>query len=318
MNLVIFSPVTSNNNYLDLMKKAVLEAGYQVAAQLDLRVLMKNAWGGNIVFVHWLENRTLVKPLRGLVYIASFLLLSKILGYSVWYMRHNRLGHDISSKQVVLSYVIAVKLLHLFSSRTFTHGAKFARQNKIEYIPHPLYDNLNALRRVPSNIPFESFLLCFGRINPYKKIDKILREFPREMCLVLCGPADESYLKYCLEIAQRRKLKLFVKKGMLSEEELNSLILASEAVIVSNDGSSSIVSGQLFHAISLGVPVCVLDSIIVDEIPGMRSYCKVLLDWSELRGQLSILRSNEFNHSLEMIRRNHDMQVVAGCLQSFE
>ncbi|HBQ2132642.1 TPA: glycosyltransferase [Klebsiella variicola] len=223
----------------------------------------KNAFFGikkyDVIVFNWLENRCFGK--NGKFKFSSFIIsmlwfsIMKHSARKIIYVRHNIYPHNILDKNKKLS----VKIMNYFerkSSYTVVHSKSACTGGRV-YIPHPLYE-LKSFSPV-SVIEDEKYFVCFGRIEKYKKLDELIKNWPLDHKLIIAGSSDDK--DYCLhlkKLATGKKIEIIDK--FISDEDAYNLVSRAEYSILPSDSKSMIVSGSFFFSISAGTPVIAVKS----------------------------------------------------------
>ncbi|HTU60304.1 MAG TPA: hypothetical protein VMF89_17760 [Polyangiales bacterium] len=120
------------------------------------------------------------------------------------------------------------------------------------YCPHPLYKHASATEPLPPQLAAfgtRAFYVVFGRIEPYKQLEQLIRAFPKDKQLVICGRcSDPSYLD---SITRAAPENVTVLHGFIPDEHAQWLIRRSQGVVISHASDDMIVSASFFYAISL-------------------------------------------------------------------
>lgn len=211
---------------------------------------------------NWTENEFLDARTHKISWINTAKVVLKIafaraVSRRLVFFRHNLYPHSTLPQDELL----AKRLLGWFEkffSLVFVHSGAHLDDGRI-YCPHPLYRRATASTNGPvveanavGGLPDEYFVV-FGRIERYKNILELARNFPSQKNLLIVGPtSDEAYGQ---EIKALGRSNIFYRPGFLSEEAAQSIILKSSAIVLAHAGENTVVSGSFFYAVSLLVPV---------------------------------------------------------------
>ncbi|ANZ06895.1 glycosyltransferase [Raoultella ornithinolytica] len=255
-----FPPPSAKNSYTIRMRDLLSQFGDVTSISpknLKGTLFAKSKY--DVIVFNWLENRCFGKDgkFKLLSFIISMLWFS-IMRYSakkIIYVRHNVYPHNILDENKNLS----VKIMNYFESKssyTIVHSKSACSAGRI-YIPHPLYD----LRPVSAvnDIDDEKYFVCFGRIEKYKKLDELIKNWPLDQKLIIAGSSDDK--DYCFQLktlATGKKIEIVDK--FISDEEAYNLVSQAEYSILPSDSKSMIVSGSFFFSISAGTPVIAVKS----------------------------------------------------------
>lgn len=262
--VLVFPPKTNENQYINNIIEVHRAIGCDVegfclSQFFNIKLLFRNKF----VYLSWLENQTRQRGIIGFLIILVFLFLCKCLRWKIVYVIHNKHSHNLKTKFQKKLNTVAIKIIKKYSYRIVCHGKYFSQANEIYYLPHPLYEKINMKERQNGN---SRYFLVFGRMERYKKLEKIIEYLPSETELIIAGrfvdPEYEKIIKSKIEISDT-KITLISK--YIEDRHLDDLIANSKAVILANDGETSIISGVLYHAISLGAPVITNSSLMIKE-----------------------------------------------------
>lgn len=203
---------------------------------------------------NWTEN-SIINPKGNLSAIGTlkFILniaLMKIISKKTIFVRHNNYPHNSSTRTAPRAERI-IDIAEYFFDHVVTHSGHNESSKRI-YIPHPLYkfpDSAQKGRINPGN-----YFLIFGRILPYKKIERIIEAIPPEISLIIAGSApDKSYVEKLSSLAATKEIQLIPE--FISDEKAMSLAKGSRGIVITHNDNDMIVSGTFFYAVSIGVPV---------------------------------------------------------------
>lgn len=260
MKKAFFVPYTHMNEYVEINKKALLEAGYE-AIPLSLKNSLSTFRNNTPIIVNWLEDRPYGSNFNARVKFTTFLKCLFVVIYGaiscspkIW-VRHNFKPHNAGGSYRY--FKIITSMLRLFRYREvtleqYTNGDLF----------HPLYmpdESFNEQVSEVETIKFE--YLIFGAIKKYKGIHNLLSVWPQDKTLKIAGKCnDEIYEKEILDIIARRELKVNWRNEFLSDVELNEELSKAHFVIISHSDNTMISSGSFYHAISFGCNIISLRS----------------------------------------------------------
>jgi glycosyltransferase involved in cell wall biosynthesis len=214
----------------------------------------------DLAVLNWIEL-DLIRPADGAFSALGFLkVVARVLAYRclarrLVYVRHNNFPHGTRERDRhrarrtldLLERLFDVVLIH--SGHDLTGGR--------HYVPHPLYrpapGALNEaetalLRSMPAD-----YYVVFGRLVPYKRIEQLLAHFPPQRRLLIFGEAEDP--DYAEALAHQAGANVVVRAGYASEALAQALVRRARGLVLSHADADMIVSGSLFYALSLGVPV---------------------------------------------------------------
>lgn len=171
------------------------------------------------------------------------------------FVRHNHFPHATAEKYAMRAKKTVDAYEKLFDTVVTLSGAE-AKGNKI-YCPHPLYKLEAGDAELPFELPAE-FYLVFGRVVPYKKIEKLIPVFPKSKALVVAGASsDKAYTEMLSAFNQDN---FFFYPGRLAEAQVQTLLKKCKAIVISHADKDMIVSGTFFYAMTLGKPVFAVET----------------------------------------------------------
>lgn len=302
--IVIYPKQTDENQYLDRMFDIFRSIGCDTF-KYDFKSIigLRKKYDKKYIYLNWLENKTRRFPVLGLMYVVLFCLAHRFLGYKIIWVRHNKRSHDISGYLSLKCNALAFKAIEFFSSKIVSHGEKSSVESGDFYIPHPMYD-FDLIPDVSAK-KNDSYLI-FGRMNSYKNIIEIIKSIP-DVKLKLCGKFDPVYKTHCEAVVNELKANVCLDDRYVPDNDLNNEIMCSRGVILSNNGDSSIVSGVVYHCLTLGVPVYTTSKVIVDEVGSKLIGVNFLDNWRELTSIDNDFDSDSIINSI--ITNNGDEEV---------
>ncbi|KPV91511.1 hypothetical protein AN395_01916 [Pseudoalteromonas sp. P1-30] len=286
---------TQENEYIELFKNIFNKIGIK-SEEFSLFKLFRNAYQNNYIFLNWFENQSRNHGLLGLFLIFVFMILVKVLGYRVFYVKHNIVSHNLNSAYSIKINKLSIKIISLLSDVTFCHGKSYSKNNKLVYLPHPLYTRQQP---ISEEIISKDGLLVFGRMQKYKEIVELLSVISPDIKVSLWGKFDEAYYDECQSIINRRNLlNVNVLNDFIPTEKLNEKIRSSQAVLVTNPGNTSIISGSIIHAFTLETKVITRSTSLFEEIGIKNSnsfFC--INSWSEIN-DIMMYYTSPFDQSI--------------------
>lgn len=266
MKTAFISPFSNPaNSYIEIQKKILLECGYQIKP-LTLKAIFSSqlptllSRNSTLIF-HWIENRGFKQGTGGptisasglLIWAIYFLIAKFSRGESVYFI-HNHAVHDTTGINKRLSKL----LISSFSSactKRVVHSPPLASLYSAKYLPHPLYwDTKTQHRHSAPTRNKKSEPLRFGiigAIRPYKGIDNIISNWPKEAKLKLSGQCSAQYLKILNNLINKYNLadSISIDARFLSESDLINTLDETDALLLPHNPESIIVSGMFFEAI---------------------------------------------------------------------
>lgn len=214
-----------------------------------------------VAVVNWVENMLVSSNGRfsfyGLLKLVFAIIALKIRFDKVIYIQHNFYPHN-TKKSDIKRVRWCINHLTKFVDITVAHSPHLS--DKV-YIPHPLYRS--PMVSFPANNNFnrdDKSYLIFGRIEPYKKIESVIQQFPSNKKLIVAGAcSDNNYAKYLTQLVTNKPNIVLIAR-FLSDEEVEEIISRCTAIIISHADPDMIVSGSFFYAITEQLPVLAISS----------------------------------------------------------
>jgi hypothetical protein len=274
--IIIFPRTTKENRYIERIHQILATGNFEVFSYSFFKLFKNLLSNKKYIYISWIENQTRERGLTGLFLVVGFCILVKLLNYKIIWVRHNIKSHNIEGVISILLNRVAVKYMHLISSNIVCHGIQYSSVRGLSYVPHPLY---KVHRSVNDTHKKDYYLVC-GRITSYKKIENFLQQCP-ECTLMIAGKFEPEYKIKLEQFIKESNATVNVIDRYIDDEELNNLITNSKAVILTNDGESSIVSGMVFHVLELGSIIITTSKELYSEI-GLLNKFYYLNDFSEI------------------------------------
>lgn len=252
-------PPRSQNEFLDLNKKALKKLGFEVQpTDITFIKYLFTHPKKSIVILNWVEDRVYGRSYKTAVqYFFKMIMLvifSKIFAKKVVWVKHNFKPHnsagstkrfDFLCRLYALMGIPPVSLEEYFSSPSLVH---------------PLYKSDSEFITSSTGNESENTIdiLFFGGIKPYKNLDKVLCEWPASLSLKIAGKcSDPSYARILEKIIHERCLNVDWDNRFLSSDELNELLRRSKFVLLPHSDGTMISSGSFYHAIGEGCNILV-------------------------------------------------------------
>lgn len=259
---IAYEPLNSSvNEYTDRCVQILAELG-GVEAVPRAKVFFKDFkqyWRYfDFALVNWLENRIITKKgsfsVIGSISLFLKIVYLRIISKKVIYVRHNVYPHGCSSRSIWLAK-ITTDIAEFISSASITHSGHNANSRRY-YVPHPLYEKQSYALK---NFTNEDYFLIFGRIEPYKHIEKLIVNYSGSAELLIAGPcSDENYLNLLKSVAAGKNVQF--RAEYLNAEQAKELVRKAKACVLPHSGSDMVVSGSYFFSLTQGTPVLALHS----------------------------------------------------------
>lgn len=249
--------VNKTNQYISVNAEVLTLAGYQIKfTDLLLSSVVKEFFGKQreVLILNWFEDRVTYssKPLFEFIKSLFLLLFIKIKFSKVIWVRHNFKPH---TKQGQSQYNMLCWLLNKISKTTITHRPVNCINST--YIPHPLYK-----KNIPnSSLVKDIHYLYFGVIKKYKGLETLLAYWPKDKPLTIAGKCNSQELLNSLNhLIESRRLDCNIINSFITDDVLDNYINRAHYIILPHTDNSMIVSGSLYHALSLGANVIMTKS----------------------------------------------------------
>lgn len=266
----IYSPFEPDGNpYVEILKRSLEMYGIE---NVQLRTVLKpgGAKGVKVANFNWLENKlnrktTIMSLLNYLlcIFIISWLKLHRI---RIVFTFHNRIQHDSSHPRIDRSFMRymcrkadAIVILSKASRKVLKKYLRKGDEKKIHHISHPNYSRECGQYYKPLEVKGETVDILFaGAVKAYKGIELILDA--AEMCekeqlpvhFHICGRAADPSYKQMIEERAAEIANVDTRLSFVPDEELYQLIGENAMLILPYNLRSSLNSGTLYLAFSLG------------------------------------------------------------------
>ena len=310
--IVALSPFNSAENpYLWLTKNALENLGYDVVP-FDIGELLRSENVPNYVVLNWYEE---IKGgmVRGAITFAKRylkLFIARTKKAKVILVIHNKVPHDgATNATAALSRQFRLMLCNQANaivglcsktldvlSQAYPEMNKSNLQRKFHVVPHPSYEEYfktiasdASISRLPGVVIKSQFVFLFvGQIRPYKNVELVLdvaRRFEKldyDAVFIIAGKChDQSYLE---DINRKASSNVVLMEGFIPDNEICTLIKASDALILPYNTKSSLNSGTCMLAFTLDRTVICPKIGTLESIPAELVYCYDY-DGSESHGQ---------------------------------
>ncbi|WP_165855406.1 glycosyltransferase [Marinobacter sp. JSM 1782161] len=275
-----FYPRQSKNPYLERMLALFAAAGKVEPRPLSLRSIILPSRTGTIFFLNWIENLAVIGSIPGLVATILFVKIIKMRNAKLIWVKHNIYPH--SSGRINKDIARACQnFVERNADAVICHGKKHSSDFSLRYVPHPLPVIKQTMRASSSG----DYYICFGRMMPYKNIDRLIRDWPKNMKLVISGEFSANYYKTIFRLCQNLD-NISLENTYLSDQELAERISFSKGVIIPNDGNTSIISGGILLGLSLGKPTFTKSRRMFEEFDANTTGLYLISDWCDIRSKV--------------------------------
>jgi len=258
LQIAYFPFENKSNRYTDNFKKILSHFGEVSEAPPLKRILLNFDFRRyDVLILNWTDN-SFVNARKGTIswfgVLKEFFRIAvyKLISRKTVFVRHNVYPHDALGPSREKAMRIIARYERCFDL-CWVHSGHLTEEHRC-YVPHPLYEMEPGASALPADLQLpDRYFVVFGRIQSYKKIDKLIEMLPPDLHVLVCGTcADEEY---------RKKLESFDKPNVtimarfIPDELARDLIVRSSGMLICHSEEDMIVSGSIVFAISLGVPV---------------------------------------------------------------
>ncbi|WP_191112963.1 hypothetical protein [Acinetobacter lwoffii] len=210
------------------------------------------------IFFNWIEN-SIIKNKKfsflGFLKVFFLMIMYRISLGTLVFVKHNNYPHDCGEKDIKIS-VRAIEIFEKIANKVVIHSIPDIKDDYF-YIPHPLYKEPDSPELI--NTGYQNYLI-FGRILPYKKIEKVIEVFPHNKNLIIAGACDDDiYLKKIKNLCLL-KPNVEILPRFLKHNEIKSLVKKSAGILITHNDDDMIVSGSFFYAMTLKSKVYALET----------------------------------------------------------
>ena len=255
----------TENRYLNNLYKTIRDS-YDVIGYDEAKD-QKSFFNYDIYHFNWIEgnNKNRYLPIK-IDYLkkAIFIKILKILNKKIIWTVHNNVPHEIKKEKEVIKFMKFIAKnsdkIHILCKETFKNDYLKEYKNKIVYIPHGdyigNYDGKNIDIYKKYNIPKNKKILLFiGQIRKYKNIELLIKAFKdsrleeNKFVLLVCGNCkDKSYKEELTKTSNN--INIYFDFNFIKDNEMESYLKNSEAIIAPYNKKSSLNSGTLWMCMS--------------------------------------------------------------------
>ncbi len=322
----IYSPfVPDGNPYVAILKRSLEMYGIET---VQLREVFKpgGSRGVKVANFNWLENKLNRKTTAGslanyalCVLIITWLKLHRI---RIVFTFHNRIQHDSSHPKIDRSFMRymcrqadAIVILSEASRKVLRRYLRKGDEKKIRHISHPNYSAECGQYYHRMEVKNDMVDILFaGAVKAYKGIELILdaaEKCEKEQMPVrfhICGRASDPAYKEMIEDRAGRLSNVDVSLSFVPDEELYRLIGENTMLILPYNLRSSLNSGTLYLAFSLGrTAICPKIGTVL-EFPGDLIYSYTYKTEEEHREKLFLM----IKKACEDLRRDPEELIRKG------
>lgn len=264
---LIFNPPENNENqYIQILVGQLRALGYRVHPLDDFFSDYRHFRSIKLVHLNWFENiddSSFWTALKSFLRKMLVLTVIRISGKKLVWTMHNRASHEqgLSFFSRTITYFLLrwsqKIIIHSHQSTDILAEQYQAAIRKTVYIPHPnfigVYKQCKEMDGQQTKGSPVLSLLFTGMVKPYKNLELLIQvagSFQDTVQLTIAGkPTDATYRRQLeLLASQTKNVKLLLQ--FIPDEELQTLIGQSDALVLPYDLSSSLNSGTAILAFS--------------------------------------------------------------------
>lgn len=256
-----YPPKMEMNEYFSLNSAVWEKMGFSVTSfrKITSKILKPFSWNRDLLILNFFENLVVQdKRLIKLGVAVLYLLFAKIVVRKIIWVRHNYKPHDMKPGSEWY-YDVICKIMYHLANEIVAHR-EVDGLNITKVVPHPLYRKINMddEGQDDENNKKDYVFLYFGLVRAYKGLPSLLSVWPQDKKLTMLGYCQDIDLTNEINsIIYNRKILVSWENSYIEASELDSAILNSDYVVIPHVDNSMIVTGAIFHAMSLGANVLV-------------------------------------------------------------
>ncbi len=252
-----FFDARDEKGYTFLMRDALADFGDVVRHDGVVATWRTHRRRLDLLVLNWTDNELLDRRTRRVAWRKMARLFARTVALRLAarrlaFVRHNVYPHATASGDEARATRWVDRYERLFDV-VLTHSGD-ATQAPRRYCPHPLYPRVERADRPP---PFdalpEDYVVAFGRIVRYKRLDRLMAAFPADRALVVAGAVGDR--GHAAELAAMARPNVRFVPGLVDEATAQALVAGSRALVIAHADPDVVVSSSFFFAMSLGVPV---------------------------------------------------------------
>lgn len=274
---VFMYPRKSQNEFLELNKKALEKLGYDVKpTNFDFVKFLLISPKQAVVILNWVEDRvygrSYKRVIQYFVKMIALVIFSKVFAKKTVWVKHNFKPHNSTGSMKRFKFICG--LFSFLRIKPFALEEYFGSPALI----HPLYKTDNNILESSGLInEYENDVIFFGGIKPYKNLDAVLQDWPCSLSLKIVGKcSDASYTSLLNSIIVDRCLNVTWDNRFVSRNELDDLLKVSKFVLLPHSEGTMISSGSFYHAVGEGCNILTNNSAFGREKSGRHSFVHIL------------------------------------------
>lgn len=290
---ILVLPKEGNNPYQSLLYDEMTKLGTQIAYAgqltssqtvnqllLPVETVVRRITGTRVIHIHWTYGFGVYGSPRhpflrkvSQLFFYSWLRVVRMSGLRLVWTAHNVLPNapvfadDLTARRRL---VAAANLVISHSQATLAELAELGIiPKKSTVIPHGPYEITLERKqlRTPASTPGPRKFVFFGRVDPYKGVDTLVKAFSElppelDVQLVVAGECRDPSLRASLnELARHSSRPIELRFQRIADEEVSRLLESADAVVAPYRRSTT--SGTALLALSHGRP------LVVPDLPGL-------------------------------------------------
>lgn len=349
---ICYSPYNKNameqNKYIFQVTEAMKKSGYEIISFNELIKNLNYIKDTKIFNFNWYENiYNKNKFLSIYTYYKRIIIIYilKILRKKIVWTIHNKLPHDSNNEKLCKKFMYKLYNLSdliIIHCNDTINELNFIQKNKeinkkIIKINHPnyigLYNNKLNLKKIYNIKENDIVFLFIGQIKPYKNIEIIIEVAKRikydNVKFIIAGKCNDELYKKNLLVNIEDKSNIIPIFRFIKNEEIGDIVSMADSIFLPYDTKSSLNSGTVILACSLGKTVLCPDIGTIKQInsyENLYSYnyenecdhinkvVKIISDIVESNNAKNILKEKGMNlfkimneqYNLDKISREYD------------
>ena len=277
---IIFIPFAKDNPYQEELAASLSNFGVTVIGGIGfsnfsltlslVKIISKN-WKPAILHIHWLDpymydKSRFIRILKSIIFVIDILII-KLLGIAIVWTVHNLRMHD--SKFFKLEFAIISFFVRLCNGIIVHTNSAFdnvithydVSPDLISVIPHGNYITRykNNTSRTDARIKLkirenEHVFLFFGKIRPYKGVEKLIEKFnaidQKNMKLIIAGKAVNPDIAFNVKKMCQDSQNILPVTSFIPDDEIQIFMNAADVVVLPY--KKIFTSGTVLLAMSFG------------------------------------------------------------------
>ncbi len=246
----------AEKGYTFLMREALSDVGDVVRYDGIVATWRRHGRRLDALVLNWTDNDLLDRRTRRVAWRKAARLFARTIALRLAvrrlvFLRHNVYPHATAPGGEADATRWVDRYERLFDV-VLTHSGD-ATQRSRRYCPHPLYPRVGPPIGSPARALPTDYVVAFGRIVRYKRLERLMTAFPDDRALVVVGAIGDR--DYATELAAIARPNVVFAPGLIDEAEAQAIVAGSRALVIAHADPDVVVSSSFFFAMSLGVPV---------------------------------------------------------------